>query len=123
MEDEKLKTFLCYQCKELIPIPPDFVGDKYALLEVHYLLKHDIDIRNVNWKKPMTIHRILDLESLHYRLEKEKKKTTKTCGDVISVVAQLPCRSAERRTARKERRDNITLVGCMGTRNWAQGAL
>ena len=60
---------MCYQCKELIPIPADFVGDKYALLEVHYLLKHDIDIRSVNWKKPMTIHRILDLETVHGLLE------------------------------------------------------
>ncbi len=67
--DEERKTFICYQCKELIPIPSDFVGDKYALLEIHYLLKHDIDIRNVNWKKPMTIHRILDLESSRFRQE------------------------------------------------------
>jgi hypothetical protein len=67
--NEERKTFLCYQCKELVPIPPDFMGDKYALLEVHYLLKHDIDIRSVNWQKPMTIHRVLDLENIHNKKE------------------------------------------------------
>jgi len=67
--DTDRKTFICYQCKELIPIPTDFIGDKYALLEIHYLLKHDIDIRNVNWKKPMTLSRILSLESSRFRQE------------------------------------------------------
>jgi len=61
MDDER-KTFICYQCRELIPIPADFIGDKYALLEVHYLLKHDIDLRNVNWKTPMTLNRVVNLE-------------------------------------------------------------
>lgn len=63
------KAYICYQCREIIPIPSDWVGDKYALLEVHYLLKHDIDIRNVNWKKPMTLHRILDLETTRIKFE------------------------------------------------------
>jgi hypothetical protein len=67
--DEDRKSYICYQCREIIHIPSDWIGDKYALLEVHYLLKHDIDIRNINWKRPMTIHRILDLEMERIRGE------------------------------------------------------
>jgi hypothetical protein len=61
--DSERKSYICYQCRKIIPIPEGYIGDTYVLLEIHYLTAHGIvDLKAVDWKKPMTLRRILDLE-------------------------------------------------------------
>jgi len=51
-ENVKLKDIKCYRCNKKIPIPDDYVGNPYTLLEVHYVINHKIDLKTFDWDNP-----------------------------------------------------------------------
>lgn len=53
------KKLVCYECHSVIPVPEDFIGNTYVLLETHYFVTHGVDLRTVNWDKPK---RVIDIE-------------------------------------------------------------
>lgn len=48
--NKNIETLVCYECNNHILVPPDFIGNKYVLLEIHYMTAHGIDLRTVVWK-------------------------------------------------------------------------
>lgn len=54
-EKKKPKELKCYQCNAFIKVPDDYIGNPYHILEVHYMVVHQIDLRTVNWNKPKRI--------------------------------------------------------------------
>lgn len=61
-EDTKKKKgqMKCFQCNAYFDIPSDYIGNKYVLLEIHYMSVHGIDLKTVNWNKPKTVLADLD---------------------------------------------------------------
>jgi len=75
MKDGTLKDnkLICYECNSYIHVPSDFVGNTYALLEIHYFTEHGIDLRTVNWNKPKRVIDVLDLEIKRLRGEEPQR--------------------------------------------------
>jgi len=55
MKKEKLTNIKCYRCNTKVPIPDDYIGNPYTLLEVHYVVEHQIDLKTFDWDNPMNM--------------------------------------------------------------------
>jgi len=55
-ENVKLKDIKCYRCNKKIPIPEDYTGNPYTLLEVHYVIEHEIDLKTFDWDNPKDMY-------------------------------------------------------------------
>jgi len=70
--DYKRKSYICYECEKIFPIPNDWVGSSYVLLETHYLNEHGVDIRSKNWisKHPKRLtNKLIELEEKRLKWE------------------------------------------------------
>lgn len=45
----RVKELTCFRCGKKIVASDDYLGNIYALLEVHYNQEHSIDLKKVDW--------------------------------------------------------------------------
>jgi len=48
-EKQKKKMYKCFRCGAIVPVPEDYIGNSYVLIEMHYLKEHGMDLKKIDW--------------------------------------------------------------------------